>query len=242
MTAIWLDRITAVPSVSLTFKPWFRSREAFVSALEPVFLEWDAAGEGLVFKDLGPLGLRIEVSTGHTIDIDLTSVRLSFSPNADVVWDTSGRPQIQHPEVVVYTAALAAMTRRAAGVLSPLLQNRARPCTRAVIGADCLVPADAPPPGLASWLESLRKAWRGKELAVGGQSVTALGEAAGQKDRARHRVSWGGEKAAFELHVDWQRHYDPPSPLSVGDVKARLDEWSAIASGYFEHFGVDFDG
>lgn len=225
----WIDKVASAPAVGLEFEAWFRSRDGLVEALNPLFAELDQAGEGLMFQDLGPMALRVELSRGLRLTVDLKSIIVSAT-QSEAAFGAEGT----HAEALGEACGIAAQ------MAELLFKNEYRGLRRAGFVADCRVPSEAPPPGVEAWLAALARPWGERELElVDGQFAVELASGENYRDRCHHRLGW--EKSLtdqFGVRLDWQRLYDPADGLRGKDVGARLETLSALALMYLEQFGA----
>ncbi len=235
----WVNKVLCVPTVGLTFKPWFRSREGLLSSLSPLLAKWDELGDGLLFQEAGPMALRVESTSGFYFHLDLNRLVVSGAPTVEQQVDSAGAPQQAAVEVAPYSDVLSSVCEIAGDVADCAFGDGLRSLRRVGVIADCQVDHGSPPPGVRLWLEQLSSHWTGGLVGISGQFTAALGSGEGFKDRCHHKLAWKQEgQEHFEFRMDWQRLFDPSPDLRGRDLRKRLKDLCAPALDYFERFGA----
>lgn len=224
-TTSWLDLVPAVPAVGLVFKSWFKSRDALITSLEPLFSDLQEKGQFMRFQDHGPLGLSVETSGGFALQFDLMNV-VVLRPGTD--------------ERVRYSEALDQVVSLLGDVCRHLITGQ-RDLVRVGVIAEGEIEKDAVPPGVRAWLDRMSAPF-GEFVGATCRLTTKVGAGEGTQDRCHHRIkSPAGDERVTELRLDWQRVFDPMVPLRGRDVVKRVEEHVADALAYFERFAVAKD-
>jgi hypothetical protein len=233
----WLDQVLALPIVGMNTKPNLLAASRFLEVFAPRLDRWTEEEGASLDVTVGPVELDVSFPSGFEVRLTDSSIVVSFEPKARRQPRAGKLPEIQVPEVARYSTLLEKARRLARDILDTFANSPTGPLDirRFGIVAKARLESRALPPGVADFVDALKKALPGRLVKSNTTLVFRVRESEQGHDQCHHSIHFDEPDAEeTRLVLDWQRIYRSALQASANQ---ELDAVSSSALEYFEQFG-----
>jgi len=233
----WLDRVIAVPTIGVRFRPWFKSVDHYVAALEPMFEELEPNGTAEVQGQVASISFNTKRGLSGKVDSEDIIVNFSYRP---VVKENPGAvPFLDYRGPVERYTELLENVEELMGTVCRALLKAPRQVMRIGVVAEARLDRRSPPPGVDKFVAHLGRPWQNGLSEYNANVSAVLDRGDGAFTRCHHTTVFqeAQENDVLQLKLDWQRVFEPKREYEAERLIQEVAAARASALDYFESFG-----
>jgi hypothetical protein len=235
----WCDKLSSVPTVGARFTPKLFSADAIIETINPLLSRF-ADKRKLLFEVVrSSNNLTFNMPDGFNYFFDYNRINVGYAYRIDIEQTSGGLPRLDiSNEVIPFEVAAAECARRLAEIVAIFPDTRERDLVATGVVSNTSVSVGDAPPGLRRLVEYFSQPW-GTIDALAFQVVGLVEKTEKWRDRCSYQlaIAEAEEEKVPQFIFDWQRNFDPPTPIATGDIKRIIELSLERALGVFEQIG-----
>lgn len=240
----WCDKLASTPAIGVRLDRSYDPISVTLERVAPIISSWSSSGpEEAPFtidqEDL--FSCTLQTLDGYSYFLGPDRLAVEFRHRLRLQGQSAGPPVaelLSKPRP--YTELLEDVTERLLKVVELVTAGRARKLERFGVVTTTQVIEDEMPPGVARFLNHVRKPWGTTADAYNVELTTKLTKAtdAAHQDRCIHHIRKAEDRDGLVfVKLDWQRWLDESKGLSMSSLPGLLSEARKNALAYFEDIG-----